>query len=452
MFAKPSRSRAASRKLNIALLIAASLLASGCAKKQAPQEKPAQDAPKSERAPERGAAESPIGEAKLGLLFGLARFEVEGDKVTAKPLPARADFLYQKDGEWTLKSFDDADSNVFHKVMAYEGADGKKSLLTFGGMGAFVKRWNLVGGKLEAETLWEEDFGGRWSRMRDAEVGDLYGDGKPAIAIATHDQGIVAILRDHGDRFELNKIDEEPNTFVHEIEIGDLDGDGVLEVYATPSEPNRIGVDVQTGQVVRYIPKKGEGRKVVADLGNRHAKEIFVGDMDGDGKDELYVAVEAKTSGSGASLTIDEPVEIRRYLADTPADQGFVVATLPDRFTRFLTVGDIDGSGKKVMVAAAFRSGVWLLTPSSDPNEPWKVESIDRDSSGFEHAALFADLDEDGKDELYIAADEQGEIRRYVWGDEGVKRETLYKREGPPRATLTWNIMPAAPELVVGSE
>lgn len=450
MFANYSLS--APRALRSLMLVAAaSLLLGGCSKKDAEKDeapKPAEPAVGTAQGSEGASA---TGEAKLGLILGLARFEVENNQVTAKPLPARADFLYQKDGEWIMAGFEDADSNVFHKVMAYKGADGRESLLSFGGMGAFVKRWTLADGELKAETLWEEDFGGRWSRMRDAEIGDLYSDGKGAIAIATHDQGIVAILRDHGDRFELKKIDQEPNTFVHEIEIGDVDGDGILEVYATPSEPNRIGVDVQTGQVVRYIPQKDEGRKVVADLGNRHAKEIFVGDMDGDGKDELYVAVEAKTSGSGASLTIDEPVEIRRYEAGTPPDQGVVVATLPDRFTRFLTVGDPDGSGKKVMIAAAFRSGVWLLTPGDDPSEPWKVENIDRDSSGFEHTSLFADLDEDGKDELYVAADEQGEIRRYVWVDGEVKRETIYKREGPPRATLTWNMMPVAPRLVVGS-
>ena len=31
---------------------------------------------------------------------------------------------------------------------------------------------------------------------------------------------------------------------------------------------------------------------MVADLGDRHAKEILVGDVDGDGTDELYVSVE----------------------------------------------------------------------------------------------------------------------------------------------------------------
>ena len=37
---------------------------------------------------------------------------------------------------------------------------------------------------------------------------------------------------------EVTEIDEKPDTFVHEIEIGDIDGDGKLEFFATPSDRN----------------------------------------------------------------------------------------------------------------------------------------------------------------------------------------------------------------------
>ena len=64
---------------------------------------------------------------------------------------------------------------------------------------------------------------------------------------------------------------------------------------------------VQQGAVVRYVPATGEGPVVVAGLGTRHAKEILVADVDGDGRDELYVSVEAVSGGQ---------VEIRRYVWD----------------------------------------------------------------------------------------------------------------------------------------
>ncbi|MDB4976990.1 MAG: hypothetical protein JWN48_5331, partial [Myxococcaceae bacterium] len=97
-------------------------------------------------------------------------------------------------------------------------------------------------------------------------------------------------------------------------------------------------------------------------------------------------------------------------------------------------------------VAAAFRTGVWLLKPNADPKKEWSIENIDANSSGFEHAALLTDLDEDGKDELYVAADDQGELRRYVWKDGKPERETILKRDNP-RETWTWNITAIPGEL-----
>ena len=188
---------------------------------------------------------------------------------------------------------------------------------------------------------------------------------------------------------------------------------------------------------MRYVPAKGIGREVVADLGNRHAKEILVEDLDGDGVDELYVSVEAAEGGRLA---------IRRYQADTRPDAGDVVATLEDSMCRFLTAGDLDGDGSKELVAAAKDSGLWLLRPGEDPRRRWKVERIDADSKGFEHAALLADLDEDGRDELYVASDRDREVRRYVWTDGGFARETIHRHAGS-LPLLTWNIMPASADL-----
>src|SRR5262249_23030208 len=156
--------------------------------------------------------------------------------------------------------------------------------------------------------------------------------------------------------YEVERLDRRPNTFIHEIEIGDLDGDKRLEIYATPSEPNKLEGGTQRGEVVRYLPGKRPARTIVADLGNRHAKEIYLGDVDGDGTDELYVAVEALTKGQDPNVQIVEPVEIRRFDAKTPPSARIIIATLPDRLCRFLTVGDVDGDGKKEMIAAGFRS------------------------------------------------------------------------------------------------
>ncbi len=370
-----------------------------------------------------------------GLLIAVSRFESDE---SGKPLPeSELVTLVRREGSWEARSYQDPESNVFHKAMVYTVPGSGPAVLTLGGTAAAVKLWGPAdGGLAPSETLWEEDFGGRFSRMRDAEQGDLFGDGSQSLAVATHDQGVVVVIRP-GAEGPL-ELDRKPDTFIHEIEIGDLDADGVLEVYATPSDPNTLDGKPQRGEVVRYVPATGEGRQVVADLGDRHAKEILVDDVDGDGRDELYVSIEAVEGGS---------LEVRRYDAETDPSAGFTIATLRDPMCRFLLAGDVDGDGKKEIVAAAKDTGLWLFRPGADPRVEWSVTLIDSDSKGFEHASVLADLDGDGTDELYVASDDDREVRRYVWEGEEPVRETIYTRSDPA-PILTWNLMPVPTELV----
>ena len=381
-------------------------------------------------------APPPLEPLDNGLLLALAVLEKDADGRPV-PQPAQLGILTDTGAGWTYTPISDPDSNVFHKAMVYEPRPGEAGILTAGGTGAYLK---FRRHSAKPEVLWQADFGGKHSRMRDVEIADIFGDGTPVLAVATHDQGVVAIVKPSGDGWEVVELDSEPNTFVHEIEVGDLNGDGVIEIYATPSLPNKLDGTAQPGSVVRYVPAIGEGRVEVADLGDRHAKEILVDDVDGDGVDELYVAVEAVAGGR---------VEIRRYDADTDPAGGVLVASLEDKLCRFLTSGDIDGDGKKEMVAAAHKSGLWLLKPGDDPNDAWSITSIDRNSGGFEHAAILTDLDGDGSDELYVANDNAGEINRYLWKDGSPVKETLYTHpEG--LSGFTWNIMPVPVEMVPG--
>lgn len=372
-----------------------------------------------------------------GLLLALSTFTTEN----GKPAPhSKLVTLVRRGGSWEARSYTDPASNVFHDAMVYTPPGQPPGILTFGGTVAAVKLWRKKGNELvPVQTLWQKDFGGRYSRMRNAKVGDVYHDGMPTIVVATHDQGVVATIEPQkGGGYKVRELTHRKNTFIHEIALGDLNGDGIPEIYATASVPNRLNGKPQQGWVWRLVPALHQGKKVVATFGNRHAKEILVADVDGDGRDELYASEEAVAGGN---------VEIRRYDWGTDPAKGDVIATLHDQMARFLTVGDVVGDGKKVMVIATKDAGLWLARPGPDPHKPWALTLIDANSGGFEHASILTDLDGDGIDELYVASDKDRAVRRYLWNGDSFTRQTIYRYPGSD-PEITWNIMPVPQKMV----
>jgi hypothetical protein len=365
------------------------------------------------------------------LLVAQAQF-VDGTgpdgKKTAVPGPAKLTILRETPSGWVPTVVEDPDSNVFHKALPW--GDG---ILTIGGNQALLRTWRFEDGAWKADTHWNPHFGGKLDRLRDVEQGDVDGDGKPELVIATHDQGVIAIV--HPDEnWRVEEIDRTPNTFVHEIELGDVDGDGALEIFATPSAPNKLDQE-QPGEVRMYRRTPAGWKKSIVDApGDTHAKEILAADVDRDGVAELYVSWEGAV---GPGNTLVRPVTVKQYRWKEGAPVGTVVATVPDRLMRALTAGDVNGDGKTDLVAGALSSGLWLIEQGPDG---WKKSRIDAASSGFEHPVLLADLDGDGALELYVASEDQGELRRYRWRNGTFEKTVLMPLH---KGDITWNLSAA---------
>lgn len=370
------------------------------------------------------------------LLVVQAQFGTSGG--APKPLPAKLTLLRYKDGEYHRESFVDPDANVFHKAIAW-----RKGILTIGAerapKKAHLKHWTRKGDSWEGEVLWEIGWeGAKFNRLRDLEIADVTGDGKENLVIATHDKGVVAVGTEAGGKWTFAQMDERPDTFVHEIEIGDVDGDGKAEFYATPSARNKASGESQPGSVWRYDydGKTFKGSPVV-DYKESHAKEILVTDLDGDGTDELYIVREGHTVKEGGKTKLVDPVKIERYTKSGGAWKSEVFATLDDHQCRFLLPGDVDGDGKTELIAAGFKSGLWLLDAD---NGTAKKTLIDANSGGFEHATHVADLDRDGKLEIYVAADEQKEFRQYKWNGTTFAKYFVGDIGPAKNSHITWNI------------
>jgi VCBS repeat protein len=341
------------------------------------------------------------------------------------PGPAKLTIVRRTDVGWTPVVLEDPDSNVFHKALDWPGG-----FLTIGGSKAELKTWRFADGRWQQETHWQPSFGGKFDRLRDVERGDVDGDGKEELVIATHDQGVIAVV--HPDEnWRVEQVDAEPNTFVHEIEIGDVDGDGKLEFFATPSRPNKLGQE-QPGEVRMYRFRDGKWERSVVDApGDTHAKEILTADVDGNGVSELYVVWEGAIGKDGVLL---KPVTVTQYRMKDGKFTSNVIATVPDRQMRALAAGDVTGDGKIDLVGTSLKSGVWLFEQTETG---WKSTLVDAESSGFEHPLLVADLDGDGRLEIYVGAEDQHEVRRYDWKDGRFARSTVVPLHP---GDITWNI------------
>jgi len=385
------------------------------------------------------------------LYLAQAEFRTEFDHETGKskpvPAPAKLTMVRGTGAAWESEVLDDADSNVFHKALVLEVEGQPARLLTIGANAARLKTWQKVEGSWQAETQWAPTFGGQQERLRDVEIGDVTGDGRPDVVIVTHDLGVVAVLEipAEGD-WVVHEIDRtEERTFVHEVEIGDVDGDGKNEFFATPSAPNVLDGTPQPGRIVGYRWNGGGADKFEVDsfLG-AHVKEILVADLEGKGRADVYASIEPERKRTETGITVEDDLIIRRYRFDGDQATAEDIATFRDEQCRFLVHGDLTGDGNLELVASTMTTGVWMLRQSE---QGWTNELVDKDSKNheYEHAAGIYDLDHDGKNELYVVSDDrpdlEGMLRRYKWNGSGFDKEEIFKI---PTDHMTFNVTAGA--------
>jgi hypothetical protein len=419
---RPNRRRLAAAVLMLTLAAAACERGTPASRRDAP---PGTGAPADSAAPRRDPIE---GGPYPALLVTVAQFtDVKKPDGKTQPVPGAAKLLIVRRSEagWKVATLEDPASNAFHKAIPWN--DG---ILTIGANAALLKTWRFANGRWTDDIHWNPKFGGKFDRLRDLEHGDVDGDGKDDLVIATHDQGVIAVVHPDQD-WRVEEVERQSDTFVHEIEIGDIDGDGVAEFFATPSKPNKLDQE-QPGEVGMYRHAANGWQKSIVDApGDTHAKEILAADVDGDAKAELFVVWEGAV-GTGGQTT--RPVTVKQYRFANGAFTSTVVATVPDRQMRAIQAGDVNGDGKIDLVAGALGSGLWLFEQSDGA---WKRTLIDAQSSGFEQPVDLADLDGDGQLEIYVASEDQHELREYRWHS-----GTFVKTLIAPLAAgdITWNV------------
>jgi len=223
-------------------------------------------------------------------------------------------------------------------------------------------------------------------------IGDLDGDGKADLAVANFDNISVSVFRNTssaGNISHVAKQDFTTGTSPYSVSIGDLDGDGKADLAVANRGSATVSVFRNTGSAgsISYAAK-------VDFTTGTQPQSVSIGDLDGDGKADLAVANFSSNTVSvfrntGSAGTISYA-----------AKQDFTTGTNPYS----VSIGDLDGDGKADLAVVNFNSStVSVFRNTGSAGTISYAAKQDFTTGTNPYSVSIGDLDGDGKADLVVA-------------------------------------------------
>ena len=287
---------------------------------------------------------------------------------------------------------------ALNATAALSGSSLKPFLPTFAGKGSFTQ--NDMMAAVEFNTL--------ASCSTYVALGDLDGDGKPDLVTANSCNNTISVFRNISvsGTIDVNsfasKVDFATGNSPYYVAIGDLDGDGQLDLAVANYTGSTVSVFRNTC-VSGVINASSFAAKIDFATGTNPVT-LAIGDLDGDGKPDLVTA-----NQNGNSLSLLRNTSASGTINSSSFAAGVDLAMLTGSTPRSVAIGDLDGDGKPDL--AVSNLGVDAVSVFRNTSSQGIINTgsfaaqvnFATPASSFSTCVAIGDLDGDGKPDLAVS-------------------------------------------------
>jgi hypothetical protein len=220
-------------------------------------------------------------------------------------------------------------------------------------------------------------------------IGDINGDGKPDLVVANQSSGTVSVLRNTSSISSISfasKVDLTTGSNPISVSLGDFDSDGKPDLAVAISSTDKVSVfrNISSSSTISFAAKVDytTGGGVV---------RVTNGDIDGDNKPDL--AVVNYSSNSVSILRNNSTVGNISFEAKI----DLVTGNSPWG----VSIGDMDGDGKQdLAVANAYSYSLSIFRNTSSVYTVSFAPKVDFALGSGPECLVMGDLDGDGKPDL----------------------------------------------------
>jgi hypothetical protein len=235
-------------------------------------------------------------------------------------------------------------------------------------------------------------------------IADIDGDGKPDMAVTNYNSNTVSVFRNTSISGSITtgsfaaRVDFPTGANPNSVSFGDVDGDGKTDMVVSNYSGNSVSIFDNTGSA-GSITSGSFAARVDFNSGI-NPNGVVITDIDGDLKPDLAVV-------NAGSNTISLFRNISSYGSITTSSFAPKVDFMTGSQPRNLAIGDIDGDGKQDLVIPNYSSNTVSVFKNTSTtgfvNAGSLATRVDFPTGSAPNNVSLGDLDGDGKPDMAVA-------------------------------------------------